>query len=67
MQFVFKLFIGEHAMHDLDTDARDRLMALGDQLPFNLQHDGVKMVLDEALATMKTKMENYTPIPPIAE
>ncbi|KAJ7715659.1 hypothetical protein DFH07DRAFT_974122 [Mycena maculata] len=68
MQFVFKLFGGEHshAMDDLDVDARDRLKALGDQLPFNLQHDGVKMVLDEALATMKAKMGNYTPIAPVA-
>ncbi|KAJ7447907.1 hypothetical protein B0H11DRAFT_2056992 [Mycena galericulata] len=68
MQFVFKLFGGEHshAMDDLDVDARDRLKALGDQLPFNLQHDGVKMVLDEALVTMKTKMGNYTSIPPVA-
>ncbi|KAJ7239188.1 hypothetical protein B0H12DRAFT_1136355 [Mycena haematopus] len=77
MQFVFKLFIGEHAMHDLDNDARDRnlnstqlnstrLQELKDQLPFNLQHDGVKMVLDEALETMKTKVGNYTPILPVA-
>ncbi|KAJ7152114.1 hypothetical protein C8R46DRAFT_484856 [Mycena filopes] len=68
MQFVFKLFAGEHshAMDDLDVDARDRLKALGQQLPFDLQHDGVKMVLEEAQATMKAKMENYRPIQAVA-
>ncbi|KAJ7764343.1 hypothetical protein B0H16DRAFT_1368201 [Mycena metata] len=68
MQFVFKLFGGEHshAMDDLDADAKSRLKALGDQLPFNLQHDGVRMVLEEAQASMKAKMEGYTPIQALA-
>ncbi|KAJ7197782.1 hypothetical protein GGX14DRAFT_552404 [Mycena pura] len=68
MEFVFKLFGGKHshAMDNLDVDARDRLKALGDQMPINVQHDGVKAVLDEARAVMKTKVRNYTPILPVA-